>query len=96
MTLRLQDGSPYEAFAGNGVDDKNTFVARFRTREAAELFLAAPQMLRALKTLRPTVEALYADVIDVTNGDFETRENTEDALEEQDVAVALVSATATT
>ena len=53
-------------------------------------------MLRALKTLRPTVEALYADVIDVTNGDFETRENTEDALEEQDVAVALVSATATT
>lgn len=74
MSLRLQEGSPYEAFAWNIVDDKNTFVARFRTRKDAELFLAAPRLLRTVKTLRPAVEALYADVVDVTNGDFETRD----------------------
>jgi hypothetical protein len=44
----------------------------------------------ALRAARDTIEALYSDLIEATNGDFEARENTLNALRQIDTALAVL------
>lgn len=74
----------------NGITYTREFRIDRSPEDVAASLARTATAASALRAARDTIEALYSDLIEATNGDFEVRENTLDALRQIDTALAVL------